>query len=75
MTNEMVFIEDGKPIGYLTVAEYAKKAGITPGAVKQRIHRHLIIPTKIGGRNYIPEGTVVKRMRPGQKPRSFEFGE
>lgn len=54
MTIEVI---DGRPVGYLTVQEYAKKHFVSPGCIRQMVHRKMIAVLKIGYEIWISEET------------------
>ena len=54
MTIEVI---DGRPVGYLTVQEYAKKHFVSPGCIRQMVHKRMIAALKIGYEIWIDEAT------------------
>ena len=58
MIHVYVEIQDGRPVSYLTIAEYAKKLGVTIPAVRQYISRGKITTLKIGQEHWIHEDTI-----------------
>lgn len=54
MTIEVI---DGRPVGYLTVQEYAKKHFVSPGCIRNQVFFGKIEPLKIGYEIWISEET------------------
>lgn len=54
MTIEVI---DGRPVGYLTVQEYAKKHFVVPDVIRKKIFFGRIEPLKIGYEIWIDEAT------------------
>jgi len=58
MIHVYVEIQDGRPVSYLTIDEYAKKLGVSTPAVRQYISRGKITSLKIGQEHWIHEDTI-----------------
>ena len=68
MIHVYVEILDGRPVSYLTIAEYAKKLGVTIPAVRQYISRGNITSLKIGQEHWIHEDTIpILKYKKGKK--------
>lgn len=60
MTIEVI---DGRPVGYLTVQEYAKKHFVSPGCIRHQVFFGKIEPLKIGYEVWISEETPYPKDR------------
>lgn len=59
----IVEIIDGRPVGYLTVQEYAQKHFVVPDVIRKKVSFGLIEPLKIGYEIWINEETPYPKDR------------
>lgn len=69
MQRTYVEIVNARPVGYLTISEYAAKRGVSEPAVRQYITRKKITSLKIGQEHWIHEDMEPIRIRKKYKKR------
>ncbi len=68
MAGKTINVKDGRPIGYITTAEYARQFGVNIGTVRQWIRRGKVRAVKVGNQNFIDDRTPYPKRKSNGQP-------